>query len=52
MKNNKPHFLLVHGAWHGGWVWKEMADLLRYQGLQCILSNSNWLGRKKTSNFF
>ena len=32
MKNNKPHFLLVHGAWHGGWVWKEMSDLLRYQG--------------------
>lgn len=25
-------FVLVHGAWHGGWVWDELADALRAQG--------------------
>ena len=31
MKNNKPHFVLVHGAWHGGFVWTEFAQSLIYQ---------------------
>ena len=26
------HFVLVHGAWHGGWCWKRVAPLLRAQG--------------------
>lgn len=25
-------FVLIHGAWHGGWCWREMAALLRAQG--------------------
>lgn len=25
---NKPPLLLVHGAWHGGWCWAELADEL------------------------
>jgi len=25
-------FVLVHGAWHGGWVWYKIAGLLRQQG--------------------
>lgn len=25
-------FLLVHGAWHGGWCWREVAGLLRGRG--------------------
>ena len=24
----KRHFVLVHGAWHGGWAWKYVADYL------------------------
>lgn len=24
-----PCFVLVHGAWHGGWCWKKLAPLLR-----------------------
>jgi pimeloyl-ACP methyl ester carboxylesterase len=24
--------VLVHGAWHGGWCWKRVAELLRAQG--------------------
>ena len=47
MKNNKPHFLLVHGAWHGGWVWKEMADLLRYQGYGVSCPTQTGLGERK-----
>ena len=25
-------FLLVHGAWHGGWCWRRVADLLEKKG--------------------
>ena len=25
-------FVLVHGAWHGGWCWRRVADLLRARG--------------------
>ena len=26
-KNHGP-LVLVHGAWHGGWCWREVADKL------------------------
>src|SRR5579871_2802681 len=25
-------FLLVHGAWHGGWCWRKIAPLLEAKG--------------------
>src|SRR5579871_5059161 len=25
-------FVLVHGAWHGGWCWRRVADLLEKSG--------------------
>ncbi|WAC08741.1 MAG: alpha/beta hydrolase [Thermodesulfobacteriota bacterium] len=25
-------FVLVHGAWHGGWCWRRVADVLRARG--------------------
>ncbi len=25
-------FVLVHGAWHGGWCWRRVADILRERG--------------------
>ena len=25
-------FVLVHGAWHGGWCWRRVADLLEKKG--------------------
>jgi len=25
-------FVLVHGAWHGGWCWRRVADILEKQG--------------------
>ena len=27
-------FVLVHGAWHGGWCWKKIAPLLRAAGAE------------------
>jgi len=29
-------FLLVHGAWHGGWCWDRVAPLLRAQGHEVL----------------
>ena len=25
-------FVLVHGAWHGGWCWRRVSDLLEKKG--------------------
>jgi pimeloyl-ACP methyl ester carboxylesterase len=30
--NSTYTFVLVHGAWHGGWCWRRVADLLRSAG--------------------
>ena len=31
--NARPrHYVLVHGAWHGGWAWSKAAPLLRAAG--------------------
>lgn len=32
----KPTFVFVHGAWHGGWCWSEVARLLAEQGYPAI----------------
>ena len=47
MKNNKPHFLLIHGAWHGGWVWNEISEILRYQRYSVSAPTLTGLGEKK-----
>ena len=26
------HFVLIHGAWHGGWCWEEVVPLLEAEG--------------------
>lgn len=30
--NARKTFVLVHGAWHGGWCWRRVADLLQAKG--------------------
>jgi pimeloyl-ACP methyl ester carboxylesterase len=52
-RGEKPIYILVHGAWGGGWDWKHMDDLLTAdgnkvyrptltgQGEHCNLSNTN-----------
>ncbi len=32
MTTRQHTFVLVHGAWHGGWCWRRVADLLQAQG--------------------
>lgn len=47
MKNNMPNFVLVHGAWHGGWVWKEVAELLVYHGYKVTCPTQTGLGERR-----
>ena len=47
MINNRPHFVLVHGAWHGGWVWKEVAEGLLKQGYKVSCPTQTGLGERK-----
>ena len=32
MPSPRHTFVLVHGAWHGGWCWRRVADILEGQG--------------------
>lgn len=33
----KPTFVFVHGAWHGGWCWSEVVQLLSEQGYNGVV---------------
>lgn len=39
-------FVLVHGAWHGGWVWQTLAQHLRQQGHNVYTPTLTGLGEK------
>jgi pimeloyl-ACP methyl ester carboxylesterase len=42
-----PHtFLLVHGAWHGGWCWRRVADLLQARGHTVFTPTLTGLGER------
>ncbi len=38
------HFLLVHGAWHGGWCWEKVLPLLRGKGYGVTAPTLSGLG--------
>jgi pimeloyl-ACP methyl ester carboxylesterase len=40
-------YVLVHGAWHGGWCWREVADLLRGSGHRVTTPTLTGLGERK-----
>ena len=40
-------FVLVHGAWHGGWCWSRVADRLRSAGHQVFAPTQTGLGERK-----
>jgi pimeloyl-ACP methyl ester carboxylesterase len=40
-------YVLVHGAWHGGWCWKEVADGLRGMGHRVTTPTQTGLGERK-----
>jgi len=39
-------FLLVHGAWHGGWCWDKVAAILRARGHTVITPTQTGLGER------
>lgn len=39
-------FVLVHGAWHGGWCWTKLAPLLRAAGHQVFSPTLTGLGER------
>jgi pimeloyl-ACP methyl ester carboxylesterase len=41
-------FVLIHGAWHGGWCWDETAPLLRAAGHSVFAPDLPGMGRDKT----
>lgn len=42
----KAAFVLVHGAWHGGWVWKKVVPLLRASGHDVFTPTLTGLGER------
>lgn len=43
-QESKQTFVLVHGAWHGGWCWSRVADRLRAGGHRVFTPTCTGLG--------
>ncbi|MDR5781051.1 alpha/beta hydrolase [Caballeronia sp. LZ065] len=41
------NFVLIHGAWHGGWVWRTVADDLNARGHRAIAPTLTGLGERR-----
>jgi hypothetical protein len=39
-------YVLVHGAWHGGWCWKKVTPLLRASGHDVFTPTLPGLGER------
>ncbi|NIG55517.1 alpha/beta fold hydrolase [Chitinophaga sp. Cy-1792] len=48
-KYDKPVFVLVHGAWHGGWCWQEVSQRLTAQGYKVYTPTLSGLGEHKNT---
>ena len=46
-QSSSKTYVLVHGAWHGGWCWKEVADRLRGMGHSVSTPTQTGLGERK-----
>jgi pimeloyl-ACP methyl ester carboxylesterase len=42
----KKVFVLVHGAWHGGWCWRRVSDLLQQKGHRVFCPTMTGLGER------
>jgi len=42
----KKNFVLVHGAWHGGWCWRRVADILSGKGHRVFTPTLTGLGER------
>jgi pimeloyl-ACP methyl ester carboxylesterase len=43
---NPPTFLLIHGAFHGGWCWRRVGDLLAAAGCRVFAPTMTGLGER------
>ena len=43
-------YVLVHGAWHGGWCWKKTAPLLRDAGAEVFAPTLTGMGERAHLN--
>jgi pimeloyl-ACP methyl ester carboxylesterase len=46
----KRHFVLVHGAWHGAWAWKDVAPILWRAGHRVSVPTLAGLGERQHRN--
>ncbi len=46
-RSDAKTYLLVHGAWHGGWCWRDVAALLRADGHRVTRPTLTGLGERK-----
>jgi pimeloyl-ACP methyl ester carboxylesterase len=46
MSDTAKTFVLVHGAWHGGWCWRRVANLLGRQGHTVFTPTLTGLGER------
>lgn len=46
LADERKTFVLVHGAWHGGWCWRRVADLLHKRGHQVFTPTMTGLGER------
>jgi pimeloyl-ACP methyl ester carboxylesterase len=45
-QSGKKTYVLVHGAWHGGWCWKRVTPLLRAAGHEVYTPTLTGLGER------
>ncbi|NQW21879.1 MAG: alpha/beta fold hydrolase [SAR202 cluster bacterium] len=43
-------YVLVHGAWHGGWCWKKLVPLLRQTGAEVFTPTLTGMGERAHLN--
>src|ERR1700751_3053516 len=46
MAGARSTFVLVHGAWHGGWCWRRVSDLLEAKGHKVFTPTLTGLGER------
>ncbi|MGR3717900.1 MAG: alpha/beta fold hydrolase, partial [Thermohalobaculum sp.] len=46
MATNRKTFVLLHGAWHGGWCWERVAGALRARGHRVTTPTQTGLGER------
>jgi pimeloyl-ACP methyl ester carboxylesterase len=45
-RSMSENYVLIHGAWHGGWCWRRVADLLQAKGRKVYAPTLTGLGER------